>query len=63
MIKGLTSTVKQAWYADDAAATGKIASLRTWWDEIFRLVPIYGTMQIGQRPGLLPKRSLNDRLA
>ena len=29
LIKRLTSTVKQTWYADDAAATGKIASLQT----------------------------------
>ena len=42
LIKRLTSTVKQTWYADDAAAIGKIASLRTWWDKISRLGPSYG---------------------
>ena len=34
LIKRLTSTVKQTWYADDAAATGKIVDLQTWWNEI-----------------------------
>ena len=29
LIKRLTSTVKQTWYTDNAAATGKIANLRT----------------------------------
>ena len=29
LIKRLTSFVKQTWYADDAAATGKIDDLRT----------------------------------
>ena len=28
LIKKLTTSVKQTWYADDAAATGKIADLR-----------------------------------
>ena len=32
----------QTWYADDGAATGKIANLRLWWDEIPRLGPSFG---------------------
>ena len=32
----------QVWYADNAAATGKIADLCVWWDEISRLGPSYG---------------------
>ena len=42
LIKKLTTSVKQTWYDDDAAATGKIADLRVWWDEISHLCPRYG---------------------
>ena len=53
LIKRLPSTVKQTWYADDAAATGKIASLRTWWDEISRLGPSYGYYANGSKTWLV----------
>ena len=33
LIKKLPTTVKQTWYADDTAGTGKIANLRGWWDD------------------------------
>ena len=55
LIKRLTPTVKQTWYADDAAATGKIASLRTWWDEISRLGPSYGYYANGSKTWLVTK--------
>ena len=42
LIKWLTSTVKQTWYSDNAAATGKITQLRVWSDEICRPGPSYG---------------------
>ncbi len=42
LIKKLTTSVKQSWYADDAAATGKLSNLRTWWDEISQLGPSFG---------------------
>ena len=32
LIKRLKNNSKQIWYADDAAATGKLADLRMWWD-------------------------------
>ena len=32
LIDSLNAPVNQVWYADDAAATGKIVNLRTWWD-------------------------------
>ena len=31
----------QVWYADDAAAMGKIADLCVWWDKISHLGPSY----------------------
>ena len=55
LIKRLTPTVKQTWYADDAAATGKIASLRTWWDELSRLGPSYGYYANGSKTWLVTK--------
>ena len=42
LIKKLTTSVTQTWYADDGAATGKIVNLRLWWDEISRLGPNFG---------------------
>ncbi len=33
---------KQAWYADDAAACGDLTHLRSWWDQLVDLGPIYG---------------------
>ena len=30
------------WYADDTAATGKTANLRSWWDDISTIGPSYG---------------------
>ena len=59
LIRKLTSSVKQTWYADDAAATGKISDLRVWWDEITHLG---GTMQMLPRPALLSRRSFNQML-
>ena len=42
LIEKLPTFVRQVWYADDAAATEKIAKLRGWWDELSRLGPSYG---------------------
>lgn len=42
LIKKLPTNVKQTWYADDAAATGKITKLRGWWDQISRWGPCFG---------------------
>ena len=44
LIKKLTTSVTQTWYADDGAATGKIVIISDcmWWDEISRLGPNFG---------------------
>ena len=34
LIKKLHGNYKQVWYADDAAAVGRIADLCDWWDKI-----------------------------
>ena len=51
LIKKLPGNYKQVWYADDAAAVGKIVDLRDCWDKIstsawdlvtFQMLPIPG---------------------
>ena len=42
LIKKLKVHSKQIWYADDAAAVGKIADLRAWWDQLTREGPDFG---------------------
>ena len=38
----LSDSVNQTWYADDAAATGKVSCLRSWWDDIEKHGPSFG---------------------
>ena len=42
LIKLLNQGANQVWYADDAAAMGKIQQVRTWWDQIVKLGPGFG---------------------
>ena len=42
LLSKLSDSVKQTWYADDAAATGKVSSLRSWWDDIEKHGPSFG---------------------
>ena len=42
LIKKLKGSSKQIWYADDAAAVGKLADLRVWWDHLTREGPDFG---------------------
>ena len=42
LINSLNASANQVWYSEDAAATGKIANLRTWWDGIVTHGPGYG---------------------
>ena len=39
LIQSLKSKILQIWYADDASAVGKIASLRNWWNRLSLLGP------------------------
>ena len=32
----------QAWFADDTGSGGKLAPLRTWWNNLLRLSPRFG---------------------
>ena len=42
LIRKLKGNCRQMWYADDAAAVGKLADLRAWWDLLIREGPAYG---------------------
>jgi len=42
LIKQTKNDAKQVWYADDAAAMGKITDLRKWWESMCSLGPSYG---------------------
>ena len=42
LIKKLKGNSTQIWYADDAAATGKITDLRDWWDKLTKEGPVFG---------------------
>ena len=42
LIRSLPSNVQQAWYTDDASASGSLKHLRAWWDELLSLGPAYG---------------------
>ena len=35
-------TVQQVWYADDTTSSGSCSDLRTWWDQLQKLGPIFG---------------------
>ena len=61
LIKRLTSSVKQTWYADDAAATGKITQLRVWWDEMCSLGPSYGYFANGSKSWLVIKEEFKKK--
>ncbi len=52
LIRKLEGNHKQIWYADDAAAVGKITKLRDWWDKLTTAGPGYGYLPIKHRkPG------------
>lgn len=55
LIQRLTSSVKQTWYADDAAAFGRLTQLRVWWDEITRLGPGFGYYANASKTWLVTK--------
>ena len=46
---------KQVWYADDAAAMGKITDLRKWWESMCSLGPSYGYFPKATKTWLITK--------
>ena len=51
---GISSDVKQCWYADDASGSGSLKALKKWWDELTEAGPIWDTTQTLRNVGLLP---------
>ena len=61
LIRKLPTSVQQTWYADDAAGTGKIINLRTWWDEISRLGPCFGYNPNASKTWLVIKKEYKSK--
>ena len=63
LIRSLPDSVTQTWYADDAAATGKIDLLREWWDGVCSLGPSYGYLANAAKTWLVIKPGLESEAA
>ena len=59
LIKELDGHCTQIWYADDAAAVGKIMDLRDWWDKLTSLGPRYGYFPNPSKTWLVTKGGLH----
>ena len=42
LIRKLPNTVNHIWFADDASAGGKLGNLRSWWNKIREVGPLFG---------------------
>ena len=60
LITKLSDSVDQTWYADDAAATGKISCLRSWWDDIIMHGPSFGYFANASKTWLVVKPGLQE---
>ena len=60
LIKKLAGNHRQIWYADDAAAVGKIVDLREWWDRLSTLGPSFGYFPNASKTWLVTKEGLQD---
>ncbi len=58
LIRQLHGTCKQAWYADDAQAAGKLDALRLWWDILLSAGPAYGYFANPGKTKLIVKKKL-----
>ena len=60
LIKKLDGNYKQVWFADDAAAMGKIVDLRDWWDRLSTSGPGFGYFPNASKTWLVTKEGLYD---
>eukprot|EP00731_Ephydatia_muelleri_P001462 Em0001g1462a len=56
LIRRIADNVQQAWYADDATATGSLKNLRTWWDKLVTVGPSYGYFVNAVKTWLITKK-------
>ena len=61
LITKLSDSVDQTWYADDAAATGRISCLRSWWDDIVTHGPSFGYFANASKTWLVVKPTFRDK--
>ena len=47
----------QAWWADDAAAGGKIIHIKKWWDKLCEIGPLYGYYPKPSKTMIIVKRA------
>ena len=52
--------VKQAWYADDATGASTCSDLRSWWDELTGLGPLFGYHPNPSKTYLVVKEELKE---
>ena len=57
LIRRLSNSVTQVWYADDAAALGSVSELRNWWDNLVKLGPDFGYFANSTKTWLVTKDS------
>ena len=53
--------LKQVWYADDASASGSIASVHAWWDQLSSVGPAFGYNANPVKSWLLTKEQHLDK--
>ena len=53
--KVATTGTKQIWFADDAAGSKKLTSLRNWWNALEEHGPKYGYFVNGEKTWLVTK--------
>ena len=53
LIRKLPKCVNHFWYADDASAEGKLDNLRSWWNKIQEVGPLFGYFPNAQKSWLL----------
>ena len=54
---GRVPDLKQVWYADDASASGRLSSLRSWWDNLRSSGPDFGYHANASKTWLITKEA------
>ena len=57
MIRRLSNSVTQVWYADNVAAIGSLVNLRDWWNDLARIGPSYGYFSNPAKSWLITKEA------